>query len=112
VSDHRNEPTSAFDVAYDYIEQAGDDWTRDGLAIALARAGFPLDDDAAIDDIIAANLERLESESILSEATDMFLRQNRFRDLRHAAEQMDCTVEEVADFIARRANVIGGPFRG
>ena len=31
---------------------------------------------------------------ILSEAIDMFLQQNHFRNLRQAAEQMDCSVEE------------------
>ncbi len=52
-------------------------------------------------------LERFEYEKILSEAIEMFLRQNGFRDLRQAAEQMDCTVEEVVNLMAAKAHLFG-----
>ncbi len=42
MSEEEEEPLSAVDVAYDFIDKAGDDWTRDELLAALARAGFPL----------------------------------------------------------------------
>ncbi len=107
MSEHEEEPLSAVDVAYGFIDKAGDDWTTDELLAALARAGFPLDHEAELDDILEAVLERLEYEKILSEAIQMFLRQNGFRDLRQAAELMDCTVEEVVNLMAVKAHLFG-----
>ena len=105
VSEDEEEPSSAVDVAYDFIDEADDDWTKDELLAVLARAGFPLDHEAELDDILEAVRERLEYENIFSEATKMFLRQNDFRDLRQAAEQMDCTVEVVVYIIAAKVNL-------
>ena len=107
MSEDDEEPLSAVDVAYDFINKADDDWTRDELLAVLARAGFALDHEAEFDSILEAVRARLEYENILSEAISMFLRHNDFRDLRQAAEQMDCTVEEVVNFIAAQANLFG-----
>ncbi len=60
MSEDEEEPLSAVDVAYDFIDKAGDDWTRDELLAALARARFPLDHEAELDDILEAVLERFE----------------------------------------------------
>ncbi len=105
MSEDDEEPSSAVDVAYDFIDEAGDDWTKDELLAVLARADFPLDHKAELDDILEAVRERLEYESIYSEATKLFLRQNGFRDLRQAAEHMDCTVEVVVDIITAKVNL-------
>ena len=67
----------------------------------------PLDHEDELDDILVAVLERIEFEKILSEVIGNFLQQNHFRDLHHAAEQIDCTVEEVVDLIAAKANLFG-----
>ena len=109
MNDDKEEPLSAVDVAYEFIDEAGDDWETDELLAVLARAGFPLDDEAELDDILEAVLERIEFEKLFSEAIGMFLQQNGFRDLRQAVEQMDCTVEEVVNLIAAKANLFGKP---
>ena len=109
MSDEEEEPLSAVDVAYDFIGEAGDDWETDELLAVLAQAGFPLDDEDELDDILEAVRDRIEFEKLFSEAIGMFLQQNGFRDLRQAAEQMDCTVEEVVDLIAAQANLFGKP---
>ena len=100
-------PLSAIDVAYDFIDGADDDWTREELLKALARAGFSLGNEEALDDILEAVSERFKFESILSEAIGMFLQRNSFRDLPHAAEQMDCTIEEVVEVAATEAGLFG-----
>ena len=105
VSEDEEEPSLAVDVAYDFIDEADDDWTKDELLAVLARAGFLLDHEAELDDILEAVLECLEYEKILSEAIKMFLRQNGLRDLREAAERMDCTVEEVLYIIIAKVNL-------
>ncbi len=105
MSEDEEEPSLAVDVAYDFIDEADDDWTKDELLAVLARAGFLLDHEAELDDILEAVLECLEYEKILSEAIKMFLRQNGLRDLREAAEQMDCTAEEVLYFIIAKVNL-------
>ncbi len=107
MSEDEEEPLSAVDVAYDFIDEAGDDWTKDELLAVLARAGFPLDHEDELNDILEAVRDRIEYETILLKTIKMFLRQNGFRDLRQAAEQMDCTVEEVVDSIAVHANLFG-----
>ncbi len=107
MSEDDEAPLSAVGVAYDFIHETGDAWTRDDLMAVLARAGFPLDDHAELDDILEAVFERIEFEKTLSAAIDMFLRQNTFGNLHQAAEQMDCTVEEVVNFIAAQANLFG-----
>ena len=109
MSENEEEPKSAVDVAYDFIAEADDDWTRDELLAVLARAGFPLDREAELNDILEAVMERMEYAKILSEAIDMFLQRNDFRDLRQAAEQMDCSVEEFVNFVAAKANLFGKP---
>ncbi len=68
MSEDEKEPLSAVDVAYDFIDEADDDWTKDELLAVLARAGFLLDHEAELDDILEAVLECLEYEKILSEA--------------------------------------------
>ncbi len=105
MSEDEKEPLSAVDVAYQFIDEADDDWTMENLLAVLARAGFLLDHEAELDDILEAVLVCLEYERILSEATKMFLRQNGLRDLRKAAEQMDCTIEEVLYIITAKVNL-------
>ena len=109
MSDDDEEPLSAVDIAYDFIDEAGDDWEADELLAVLARAGYPLDDEAELDDILEAVRDRIEYENILLRAIKLFLRQNGFRDLHQAAEQIDCTVEEVVELIAAKANLLGKP---
>ncbi len=109
VNEDEEEPLSAVDVAYQFIDEADDDWTKEKLLPVLARAGFPLDHEDELDDILEAVLARIEYEKILSEAIQMFLQQNSFGDLRQAADQMDCTVEEVVNLIAAKANLFGKP---
>ena len=77
MREDEEEPSSTVDVAYDFIDEADDDWTKDELLAVLARAGFPLDHEAELDDILEAVRERLEYENIFSEATKMFLRKKR-----------------------------------
>ncbi len=105
----RNEepPLSAIDVAYDFIDAADDGWTREELLAALARAGFSLGNEEALDGILEAVSERFKSKRILSEAIGMFLQRNSFRDLPHAAEQIDCTIEEVVEVAAAEAGLFG-----
>ncbi len=107
MSEVGKEPSSAVDVAYDFIDEADDDWTKDELLAVLARAGFRLDHEAEVDDILEAVRERLEYENILSEAIKMFLRQNGFRDLRQAAGQMECMIDDIVEFIAAKCNLFG-----
>ena len=109
ITEDRIRPLSAVDVAYAFVHEAGADWTRSELVAALERAGFPIDDEAELDAILEAVRERLRNENILSEATDAFLRQNGFRSLRQAADRMDCSVEEVVEYIAAKANLFGYP---
>ncbi len=42
MSEHEEEPLSAVDVAYDFIDKAGDDWTRDELKTASETCVKPL----------------------------------------------------------------------
>lgn len=102
-------PLSAVDIAYEFVHEAGMDWTRKELVTALDRAGFSVDGGAELDGILEAVRERLQNENILAEATDSFLRQNGFRNLREAAEMMDCSIEEVVEYIAAKANLFGRP---
>ena len=107
MSEDEEAPLSAVGVAYEFIRAAGDDWTREELLAVLARAGFPVDHEDELDGILEAVRQHLEYENILSKAAKMFLRENGFRDLRQAAEQMDCTDEEVIEMIAAKANLFG-----
>ena len=103
------EPLSAVDAAYEIIVESGSDWTMDELIAALARAGFPLEDEAELESILDAVQERIENENILNEAIKMFLGESGFQDLQQAAEEMDCAVEEVVEMIAANANLFGKP---
>ncbi len=62
MSEDEKEPLSAVDVAYPFIHEADDDWTKEKLLPVPARAGFPLDHEAELDDILEAVLECLEYE--------------------------------------------------
>ena len=103
------EPISAVDAAYEIIVESNRDWTMDELMAALARAGFPLDDEAELESILDAVQERIENENIITEAIKRFLEENGFHDLQQAAEEMDCTAEEVVEMIAAKANIFGKP---
>ncbi len=54
MSEDEKEPLSAVDVAYQFIDEADDDWTKEKLLAVLARAGFLLDHEAELDDILEA----------------------------------------------------------
>ena len=103
------EPVSVVDAAYEIIVDADKEWTRDELIAGLAQAGFRLDDDAELEAILDAVSERIESENILNDAIQMFLGESGFNDLRHAAEGLDSTVEEVVEMIVANASLFGKP---
>jgi len=108
VSDEE-EPVSVVDAAYKIIVDSDKDWTKDELIAGLAQAGFRLDDDAELEAILDAVRERIESENILNDAIQMFLGESGFRDLRHAAEELDCTVAEAVEMIVANTNLFGKP---
>ena len=104
-----DEPISAVDAAYKIIVNSDKDSTKDELIAGLAQVGFPLVDDAELESIMDAVRERIKSENILNDAIQMFLGESGFRDLRHTAEELDCTVEEVVEMIVANANLFGKP---
>ena len=104
-----DEPVSVVDAAYEIIVGSERDWKPDELIAALARAGFPLEDEAELESILDAVQERIENENILNEAIKMFLGESGFQDLQQAADEMDCAVEEVVEMIVANANLFGKP---
>jgi len=108
VSDEE-ESISVVDAAYEIIVDSDREWTIDGLITALDRAGFPLEDEAELDPIMDAVQERIENENVVTEAIKMFLGQNGSQDLEQAAEEMDCTAEEIVEMIVANANIFGKP---
>ena len=103
------EPISVIDAAYEIIVDSEREWTTDELIAALTRAGFPLEDEAELETILDSVQERIENENVISEAIKTFLGRNGFQDLKQAAEEMDCTAEEIVEMIVANANIFGKP---